>query len=80
MSGNVIASNKALVDIDFIGTDASEFPAGYWLAGVLSVAGANGTTMSGMTYQNPFFLFQNESVMDTTSLFGRFPMALLLFR
>lgn len=28
----------------------------------MSVAGANGTTMSGMTYQNPFFLFQNESV------------------
>ncbi len=60
--GTPVQTNKAMVSVDFMGTDASQIPSNDWLGAVISAAGANGTTITGWIYQNGISLYRNNTV------------------
>lgn len=59
---NVTATNRVHLAVTVSGTHGEYFASTSWLMGVASVAGANSTTLTGWTYQNPVVLVKNTSV------------------
>lgn len=47
-----LTTNSVLLKVNFETTDASQIPCDSWLAGLTSVAGANGLSPTGYVYQN----------------------------
>jgi hypothetical protein len=61
-SGSLTTASKVLFNVDFAGTTSSEIPSSKWLGGVLSVAGANNTSVTGYVYQSLIVLWNNDGV------------------
>lgn len=62
LRGSIVTTSKVHLAVSLSGAVGEDFPSSSFLAGVASVAGANGTTLTGWTYQNGVALVKNTSV------------------